>query len=306
MQLSEAIDRFLTAVRIEKNQSEKTARNYAHYLRRAVVFFGADRELPTIQFHDVQKWMLDLAEMTSKGKPLSVKTRGYHAIALRALLKYLAKHDIDCLPAEKVDVPKLDKRIVEFLEADEVERLFAAAVGDRLIDLRDQAILETLYSTGLRVSELCSLDCEQVDLKRREFAVRGKGGKARIVFLTPLAAEKIERYLDRRTDNLAAVFIGHGPKSGKKEDEIVNAKNAKRLTAWAVAYLVRKYALKASIVKKVTPHTLRHSFATTLLSNGADIRSVQEMLGHASITTTQVYTHVTNKRLREIHEKFHR
>jgi len=306
MQLAEAVDHFLTAVRIEKNQSEKTARNYAHYLGRAVSFFGADRELPTIQFHDIQKWMLHLAELESKGKPLSVKTRGYHAIALRALLKYLAKHDIDCLPAEKVDVPKLNKRIVEFLEAAEVERLFEAATGDRLIDLRDQAILETLYSTGLRVSELCSLDREQIDLKRREFAVRGKGGKARIVFLTPLAAEKIKKYLDRRTDNLAAVFIGHGPKSGKRLDEITNAKNAKRFTAWSVAYLVRKYALRAGIVKKVTPHTLRHSFATTLLSNGADIRSVQEMLGHASITTTQVYTHVTNKRLREIHEKFHR
>ncbi|MDD3067191.1 MAG: tyrosine-type recombinase/integrase, partial [Candidatus Gracilibacteria bacterium] len=159
-------------------------------------------------------------------------------------------------------------------------------------------------STGLRVSELCSLNRNQVDLKRREFAVTGKGRKTRIVFLTPEAAEKIEKYLNRRTDHLPAVFISHSPRS--KEDEIVGGKDAKRLTPWSVAHLVRNYTLKAGIVKKVTPHTLRHSFATTLLNNGADLRSVQEMLGHASITTTQIYTHVTNKKLREIHQKFHR
>jgi site-specific recombinase XerD len=303
MQLAEAVDRFLTAVRIEKNQSEKTARNYSHYLGRAVEFFGASTEVDQIDFYRVQKFFLYLHELVSRGRPLSVKTRGYHAIALRALFKYLAKHDIPCLAAEKIDVPKSEKRIVEFLGAEELQRLFEV-VGDKsLRDLRDAALLETLYSTGLRVSELCNLSRQQVDLKRREFAVTGKGRKTRIVFLTPVAAEKIGAYLNRRTDNLAAVFISHGPKG--KTDVIVGGKDTKRITPWTVANLVRKYALLAGIVKKVTPHTLRHSFATTLLENGADLRSVQEMLGHASITTTQIYTHVTNKRLREIHEKFH-
>lgn len=305
MQLAAAVDAFITAVRIEKNQSEKTARNYSHYLGRAVEFFGAETEVDNIDFFRIQKFMLHLTELRHRGVPLSVKTRGYHAIALRALFKYLAKHDIPCLPAEKIDVPKLGKRIVEFLTPEELERLFAAVDDRSLRGLRDAAILETLYSTGLRVSELCNLNRNQIDLARKEFAVLGKGGKARIVFLNEQAAEKIGRYLDRRTDNLPAVFIGHGPRNGKT-DEIVGGKNAKRLTPWAVAYLVRDYSLRAGIVKKVTPHTLRHSFATTLLTNGADLRSVQEMLGHSSITTTQVYTHVTNQRLKEIHQKFHR
>lgn len=305
MQLSAAIDDFLTAVRIEKNQSPKTAQNYSHYLKRAENFFGAKKSVRSINFNDIQRFLLHLTEIQSKGKTLSVKTRGYHAIALRALFKHLAKRDIDCLAPEKIDVPKSEKRVVEFLTPEELKRLFAAVENRNIRDLRDAAILETLYSTGLRVSELCGLNRNQVDLKRKEFAVTGKGRKTRIVFLTREAAEKIGTYLNRRTDNFPAVFISHGPKS-KQVDEVVASTDAKRFSPWSVANLVRKYTTKAGIVKKVTPHTLRHSFATTLLGNGADLRSVQEMLGHASITTTQIYTHVTNKRLREIHEKFHR
>lgn len=305
MTLASAISDFLTSVRIEKNQSEKTALNYAHYLGRAAEFFGPEKSVSAITFSDIKRYLLYLTEIRSKGKNLSVKTRGYHAIALRALFKYLTKHDIACLAPEKIDVPKSEKRIVEFLAPEELIRLFEVVAGDGIRDLRDAAILETLYSTGLRVSELCSLNRNQVDLKRREFAVTGKGRKTRIVFLTPEASDKISKYFDRRTDNLSAVFLSHGPRS-KQTDEVVASKDAKRLTPWSIANLVRKYAIKAGIVKKVTPHTLRHSFATTLLNNGADIRSVQEMLGHASITTTQIYTHVTNKRLREVHEKFHR
>lgn len=307
MTLSEAVERFITSVRIEKNQSEKTARNYRHYLGRALQFFGVERDVSSIDFTDVQAFLIHLADLRSDKRPfapLSVQTRGYHAIALRALFKYLARHDIDCLAAEKIDVPKSGKRIVEFLTPDEVHRLFETTVGDDIRSLRDAAILETLYSTGLRVSELCSLTRAQVDLTRREFAVRGKGGKARIVFLTSAAADKLARYFDRRTDNLAAVFIGHGPNS-KKGDAIVGG-DVRRLTPWAVAHLVHAAAARAGIIKKVTPHTLRHSFATTLLTNGADIRSVQEMLGHSSITTTQIYTHVTNAKLRDVHERFHR
>jgi site-specific recombinase XerD len=216
----------------------------------------------------------------------------------------LAKRDVECLAAEKIDVPKSEKRIVEFLTPEELQRLFGAVGEKTTSDLRDAAILETLYSTGLRVSELVGLSRQQVDLERKEFAVTGKGRKTRIVFLTPEAAEKIGKYLNRRTDNLPAVFLSHSRNS--KADEIVGGKDTKRLTAWSVAAIVKKYSTQAGIIKKVTPHTLRHSFATTLLNNGADIRSVQEMLGHASITTTQIYTHVTNKRLREIHAKFHR
>jgi site-specific recombinase XerD len=304
MTLAEATDRFLTAVQIEKNQSLKTARNYRHYLGRAIDFFGADRAVSQITFTDIQQFFLHLATFQSRGAMLSVKTRGFHAIALRSLFKYLAKHDIQCLPAEKIDVPKSEKRTVEFLEPEELTRLFAAVDTRTLRGARDAAILETLYSTGLRVSELCSLSRSQVDLARREFAVTGKGRKTRIVFLTPEATEKIGSYLNLRTDNLPAVFLSHGPQSSKS-DEITGKGNTRRLTPWSVAHLVRQYALRAGIVKRVTPHTLRHSFATTLLTNGADLRSVQELLGHASITTTQVYTHVTNQRLREIHAKFH-
>lgn len=311
MKFTDAVDDFLTSVRIEKNQSEKTAQNYEHYLGRAADFFGAEKAVGAIGFRDVQKFLLHLNDFESRGAKLSVKTRGYHAIALRALFKFLAKRDIDCLAAEKIDVPKSEKRVVEFLTAEELSRLFAAVGNvraglktDPTSDFRDAAILETLYSTGLRVSELVGLNRNQVDLERREFAVTGKGRKTRIVFLTPEAAEKIGKYLNRRTDNLPAVFLSHSRNS--QADEIVGGPNAKRLTAWSVAAIVRKYALAAGLVKKVTPHTLRHSFATTLLNNGADIRSVQEMLGHASITTTQIYTHVTNKRLREVHAKFHR
>ncbi|MFA6458348.1 MAG: tyrosine-type recombinase/integrase [Patescibacteria group bacterium] len=304
MKFTDAVDDFLTSVRIEKNQSEKTAQNYEHYLGRAADFFGAEKVVSSIGFRDVQKFLLFLNDFESRGAKLSVKTRGYHAIALRALFKFLAKRDIDCLAAEKIDVPKSEKRVVEFLTAEELSRLFATVGEKTTSDFRDAAILETLYSTGLRVSELVGLNRNQVDLERREFAVTGKGRKTRIVFLTPEAAEKIGKYLNRRTDNLPAVFLSHSRNS--KADEIVGGPNAKRLTAWSVAAIVRKYALAAGLVKKVTPHTLRHSFATTLLNNGADIRSVQEMLGHASITTTQIYTHVTNKRLREVHAKFHR
>jgi site-specific recombinase XerD len=305
MQFSDAITEFLTAVKIEKNQSPKTAQNYAHYLNRASEFLGHEKNVQEIQLKDIKNFFLHLTEIQSnKGKFLSVKTRGYHAIALRALFKFLAKIDIDCLSAEKIDVPKSEKPIVEFLTSEELKRLFNSVENKNIRDLRDAAILETLYSTGLRVSELCNLNRNQVDLKRKEFAVTGKGRKTRIVFLTSEASEKIKKYFNRRTDNFSAVFIAHS--RNIKSDEITSDKNANRLTPWSVANLVRKYSIKAGIVKKVTPHTLRHSFATTLLGNGADLRSVQEMLGHASVTTTQVYTHVTNKRLREVHEKFHR
>ena len=200
---------------------------------------------------------------------------------------------------EKIELSKIEKRTVEVISRDELERLFKAVDKTTKTGDRDEAILETLYSTGLRVSELTSLNRDQVDLKRREFMVRGKGRKPRIVFLSARASNAIETYLEKRNDNLRPLFINNIKKEILDEDK-------RRLTPVSVENIVKKYALRAGIIKKVTPHTLRHSYATELLINGADIRSVQEMLGHSSITTTQVYTHVTDKKLREIHEKYHR
>ena len=192
---------------------------------------------------------------------------------------------------------------MEFLSRDELERIFATVSADNIRGLRDRAILETLYSTGLRVSELASLNKKNVDLKRREFMVRGKGRKPRIVFLSERAVEWISKYLAVRNDNFEALFLNH--RRGKKSSDIV-AGEGRRLSTVAIENMVRKTSLLAGVIKKVTPHILRHSFATELLMNGADIRSVQEMLGHASLTTTQIYTHLTHKRLREVHEKYHK
>jgi site-specific recombinase XerD len=206
------------------------------------------------------------------------------------------------LAPEKIELGKIPARTVEVLSREELDRMFKAVDHTKKNGARDIAILETLYSTGLRVSELAGLNCDQVDLKRREFMVRGKGKKPRIVFLSKKAAEIIESYIKQRSDNYKPLFINL--RQGAKEDVLNDEK--RRLSTVSIENLVRKYALKAGIIKKVTPHTLRHSYATELLINGADIRSVQEMLGHSSITTTQIYTHLTNKKLREIHEKYHR
>ena len=238
-----------------------------------------------------------------RGRTLGVKTQNYHVIALRAFFKYLIKNDIPTLPPEKIDLQKIPERTIEYLTREELERLFQEVGSEGLMQLRNRAIIETLYSTGLRVSELVSLNRSQVDLKRKEFMVRGKGKKPRIVFLSERASEHIENYLNERKDNFEPLFINHG--RARKGDDITLGEK-RRLTRVSVEYIVRRTARKAGIIKKVTPHILRHSFATELLLNGADIRSVQEMLGHSSITTTQIYTHVTNKRLREIHEKFHK
>jgi len=301
--ISILIRQFLEHVEVGKNQSPKTIENYQHYLLRFLGWFG-DKSPSSIKLDDIHKYRLYLNRYKDdKDRTLGVKTQNYHVIALRAFLKYLAKNDIVTLSPEKIDLQKIPERTVEYLTRDELERLFHAIKTDTMMGLRDRAIIETLYSTGLRVSELRSLDRKQVDLKRREFMVRGKGRKPRIVFLSKRATNHIEAYLNARDDNFEPVFISHG-RTKKAED--ITLGERKRLTTVSIENIVRKYALKAGIIKKVTPHILRHSFATELLLNGADIRSVQEMLGHASITTTQIYTHVTNKRLREIHDKFHK
>lgn len=303
MGISKYIQDFLEYCEVGRNLSDKTLENYRHYLKRFEAFYGAEKSVSGLDLEDVQKFRVHLNRYSDeKGNELGVKTQNYHVIALRAFLKYLVKNDVRSLAPEKVELSKTDARTVEVLSREELERLFGAV--DLLVDggVRDLAILETLYSTGLRVSELRALNREQVDLKRREFMVRGKGRKPRIVFLSEKAVDVISRYMGMRDDNFDALFLNSG--KGIRADILDGEK--RRLSTVSIEKIVRKYALKAGIIKQVTPHTLRHSFATELLVNGADIRSVQEMLGHSSITTTQIYTHLSNKKLREVHEKFHK
>lgn len=303
MTLKELISDFLDHAEITKNQSDKTLENYYHYLTRFLDFAG-NINPSKITLKLVNKYQLHLSRLKDQnGEKLNIRTKNYHLIALRAFLKYLVKNDIKTLAPEKVELPKIPGRTVEFLTREELEELFNAVDLTSKTGLRDRAILETLYSTGLRVSELVNLNRSQVNLDRHEFMVRGKGKKPRIVFLSKRAVKFLEEYLKKRTDNFKPVFINYGR---TRRGEELTLGERKRLTAYTVQEIVRKYALLAGIVKKVTPHTIRHSYATELLFRGADIRSVQEMLGHASITTTQIYTHLTNKKLREIHEKYHR
>ncbi len=257
----------------------------------------------------MRQYRLHINRLTDQeGKSLKQNTQNYHVIALRSFLKYLQKRDISTLPAEKIDLAKTPNRMVEFLDNDELARLFDAIKMEKepILMLRDDAIIRTLFATGLRVSELCSLKKDQVNLKRSEFTVRGKGDKLRLVFLSPDATDAIEKYLKARKDNAKFLFIAHKQVGmGVSKDMASFGKDASGLTPRTIQRIIKKYALFGGIMKKISPHTLRHSFATDLLQNGADIRSVQSMLGHASITTTQIYTHVTNQQLREIHKQYH-
>ncbi|MBU0727142.1 tyrosine-type recombinase/integrase [Patescibacteria group bacterium] len=306
MKLSEAIRQFLEYCEIEKNQSQKTLTNYSHYLERFLEFSG-DINLSSIDLNLVKKYRLFLNRFEHRPhEALTIKTQNYHIIALRAFLKYCVKQDWKSLEPEKVELSKIPDRIVEYLDRDELERLFEAVDTSKIIGVRNRAILELLYSTGLRVSELTGLNRDQVNLERGEFQVRGKGRKVRIVFLSDRAKEWLNEYIGMRDDDYDPLFLNHKRARNKKKEDIDLKGEHRRLTEYTIQEMVRKTAYEAGIVKKVTPHVLRHSFATELLINGADIRSVQEMLGHASITTTQIYTHITNKKLKEIHKKFHR
>ena len=294
---------FLEHLEIEMNRSPRTLSSYAQALT-AFFEWGDIHTATEMTAEKIRQYRLHLnRKLTRQNTTLKRSTQAYHAIVLRTFLKYLSKHDVSALAPEKIEIGKVPERQVDFLEYEEVERLLAGPAGDSHRARRDRAILELLFSAGLRVSELTGLDRDQVNLGKDEFSVRGKGSKLRIVFLSPSAKDAIAEYLKHRTDIDPALFISH-PKKG-----LVNKKNATRetlrLTPRTVERLVKHYAKKAGILKDVHPHTLRHSFATDLLRNGADIRSVQAMLGHAAITTTQIYTHVTNERLKEIHQTFH-
>jgi len=294
---------FCDHLEIEMSRSKQTVDSYTRTL--SYFFLWGKIQTPQdITAEKVHEYRIYLnRKVTREGTTLKKSTQSYHAVVLRTFLKYLSRQDIKTLPAEKIEIGKSPDRQVDFLEYEEVKRLISASDGTQVKSLRDKAILELFFSSGLRVSELVSLDRDHVNLDKEEFSVRGKGSKLRIVFISPDAKDALKNYLDRRVDVDPALFIAY------KKAGLVNKKGAERdsnrLTVRSIERLVKYYATKAGIVKDVHPHTLRHSFATDLLRNGADIRSVQSMLGHASITTTQIYTHVTNEHLKEIHQAFH-
>ncbi len=301
MHLEKAKTDFLEYLEIEQNRSQKTIRNYDHYLTRLIDFAG-DIKVRDITPELVRKWRLWLNRLgTNTSDELQAATQNYHLIALRSFLKFCAKRDITALSADKIELARTRRKQVTFLSTEEVERLFSEIDTSSLAGLRDRAILELLFSSGLRVSELVGLDRDHINLKRREFMVRGKGQKDRPIFISPAAAEWIQKYLDERGDTTRPLFIRFG---GSKKVDLSG--NYHRLTARSVQRMVSRYALMAGITKHVSPHTLRHSFATDLLMNGADLRSVQALLGHSNISTTQIYTHVTDPHLKEVHTKFHR
>lgn len=300
MHFAKAKTDFLEYLEIEQNRSQKTIRNYDHYLTRLLDFAG-DIQVLDINAELVRKWRLWLNRLgTNTSDELGKLTLNYHLIALRSFLKFCAKRNVPALPADKIELARTKRKQVTFLSEDELERLCAQPDLHKLSGLRDRAILELLFSSGLRVSELVGLDRDHVNLKRREFMVRGKGQKDRPIFISPEAAKWLDHYIQKRTDNTRPLFVRY---SGRKTVDVSG--NFHRLTARSIQRLVARYALLAGITKHVSPHTLRHSFATDLLMNGADLRSVQAMLGHSNIATTQIYTHVTDPHLKSVHERFH-
>lgn len=301
MLLSKAKVGFLQYLELEQNRSQKTIANYDHYLTRLEDFAG-NIKVSDINQDLIQKWRLWLNRLgTNVSDELQKSTQNYHLIALRSFLKYCAKKNIPALGPEKIELARTVRKQVTFLGQDELARLFAAPKTENIAGLRDRAILELLFSSGLRVSELVNLDIEHINLKRREFMVRGKGQKDRPIFISPIAVEWIKKYLDKRVDSLTPLFINN---SGNNTPSLSG--DYKRLSARSVQRMVEKYAKSAGITKHVSPHTLRHSFATDLLMNGADLRSVQAMLGHSNVATTQIYTHITDPHLKKIHDQFHK
>lgn len=288
--INKLLNDYLNYLEIEKNRSIKTCENYERYLK-AFFEFGKIKTEKGITPEVVREFRLFLARRNIKKN-----TQSYYVIALRNFLKYMNKRDIEVLSPEKIELPKIPTRQIEIIEYPDLERLLAAPKGSDLRSLRDKAILEMLFSTGLRISELCSLN-RNLDIKRGEISVRGKGGKLRVVFLSEHAKTAIKNYLEKRGDAEEALFIS-----------LTKANNPRiigRILPRTIQRIVDFYSRKAGIPQKVHPHTIRHLFATDLLIGGADLRSVQELLGHANVSTTQIYTHLTNKNLREIHQAFH-
>lgn len=300
MHLEALITDYLEYLEVEQNRQQRTVANYHHYLARLLEFTG-DIPVSKLDNDKIRKWRLWLARyQDNRGNPLSKTTQNYHLIALRSFLKYLAKRDIASLASDKVELASVKRPQVAFLEGDEIGKLLACINSQTVPGLRDRAMLELLFSGGMRVSELVALNRDQINLKTREFIVRGKGQKDRPVFISPRAAEWLDKYLTARRDNYQPLFIHY---SGSKQDLDDGAYT--RLTPRSVQRITKRYAKLAGISKTVTPHTLRHSFATDLLRGGADLRSVQGLLGHANVQTTQIYTHLTDPQLKKVHDKFH-
>jgi site-specific recombinase XerD len=304
-------EQFLDYVEIERGRALNTRNNYEHYLEVFLTFLKKDNpsDITDTSVRGFRLWLNRQTTGNNKatGQTLSKKTQNYYLIALRAFLKYLARQEVKTLPAERIELAKTGERSLELITPEELSRILNAPNGTDIKNLRDKAILELLFSTGLRVSELCSLTSD-IDLRADELSIRGKGGKVRVVFLSDAAKKAVSSYLSARKDMSEALFIQIETKlNTKKSTSGKNSKtmDVKALTRRSIERIVRHYATKAGISKKVTPHTMRHMFATDLLSNGADIRAVQAMLGHSSIITTQIYTHVTDKHLRDIHKKYH-
>ncbi len=304
MELNEWKRRFLEYTEIEKGRSIKTVENYDRYITRFIEHTKL-KDPKDINYEVVREYRLWLnRQVASEGKrgapstTLKKKTQNYYLIALRAFLKFLLRNDIQVMSPEKIELAKTSERELDLISTADLDKLLSAPNENTLQSLRDRAMLELLFSTGLRVSELCGLP-RDLDLSRDEFSVRGKGEKVRVVFLSETARQAIKAYLAKRTDVDDALFIHIGRKGGADEDGPL------RLTSRSVERIVKQYAIKSGISKKVTPHVIRHSFATDLLENGADLRSVQALLGHANIATTQIYTHVTDSKLREVHRQFH-
>jgi site-specific recombinase XerD len=302
--LPEQITDFLEYLEIEKGCSKLTLRDYRHYLEVFEKWFSSTLPHLTISDLDLQivrRYRVYLANTADeKGKTLKKVTQNYYVIALRSFLRFLIKNDVATLEPSKIDLPKTESRSLKFLEREQIEQLVTTPDTSTEEGTRDRTVLELLFSTGLRVSELVKLNHDQINLERREFGVIGKGGKGRIVFVSDRAAEWIGRYVSMRTDPFKPLFIRY---SGRVDEE--NDGEKMRLTVRSIERIVKKYVHLARLPVDASVHTLRHSFATDLLTNGADIRSVQEMLGHKNIATTQIYTHITNKQLRDVHKAFH-
>lgn len=298
--MSELILDYIEHLEVEGGRSARTSENYKLYLERFVEY-TEDIKVDKITTEVIRKYRLWLNRYRNNNDgELATITQSYHLIALRGFLSYLSERDIDSLSPEKIKLPKVSRKQVTFLHYDEVERLLAQIpLGDE-VGLRDRAIIELLFSSGLRVSELVNLNRDHINTKRREFMVRGKGQKDRPIFIGKAAAERVNEYLAARLDNLPPLFLSYS-----RNNISSTSGDYRRLSARSIQRLINKYARLAGITKHVSPHTMRHSFATDLLMNGADLRSVQSMLGHSNISTTQVYTHVTDEHLREIYEKFH-
>jgi len=298
--MSELILDYIEHLEVEGGRSARTSENYKLYLERFVEY-TEDIKVDKITTEVIRKYRLWLNRYRNNNDgELATITQSYHLIALRGFLTYLSERDIDSLSPEKIKLPKVSRKQVTFLHYDEVERLLAQIPLDDEVGLRDRAIIELLFSSGLRVSELVNLNRDHINTKRREFMVRGKGQKDRPIFIGKAAADRVNEYLAARLDNLPPLFLSYS-----RNNISSTSGDYRRLSARSIQRLINKYARLAGITKHVSPHTMRHSFATDLLMNGADLRSVQSMLGHSNISTTQVYTHVTDEHLREVYEKFH-